>query len=351
LVFISIREFVYLVSLSHQKDDCIDDFSPTNASSSTLRVVTRCPGCATSFRVNQQQLSAMNGEVRCGICAKIFNAQDHLVQKVKTAKLATEQTAEKKSNEVVKHHQKINASDLQVSDFSPPSNFSKMSQAQFETQGIAIAAGQRISPNLDLNSELSPDQQAADSPADNEGEVTDACLAADLENEDPLQISSKIRKKIYLLLLSISTVTLLSITLVLLYGYLNRDSLAQHVEYRPWLVNLCNVAGCELSLFKDTARIEIINKDIRTHPSRSHTLLVRASFINNGVFTQEYPLLKVTLYDFNKIDVVTRRFEPRDYLPKGKNIADGFSPNSRVIVELEMLDENEAAVGYEISFQ
>ncbi len=293
----------------------------------------------------------MNGEVRCGICAEIFNARDHLVQKSKTAKAATEPATQEKSKQPVSHHQKINAADLQVSDLSPPSHFSKMSQAQFECQGIAV--GQPISSGLGTHSELSPHQQSADNSADkdNEGEVTGVCLTADLENEDPQQISRKIRKKIYLLLLSISSVIILSITFVFLYGYLNRDSLAQHAEYRPWLVNLCNFSGCQLPLFKDTARIEIINKDIRTHPSRSHTLLVRASFINHAVFTQEYPTLKITLHDFNKIDVVTRRFEPLDYLPKGTNIANGLPSNSRVIVELEMLDEDEAAVGYDINFQ
>lgn len=36
--------------------------------------ITQCPHCQTSFRVNQAQLGAANGAVRCGTCLKVFNA-------------------------------------------------------------------------------------------------------------------------------------------------------------------------------------------------------------------------------------------------------------------------------------
>ncbi|PWU27451.1 hypothetical protein DK254_26155, partial [Pseudomonas sp. RW407] len=34
--------------------------------------ITQCPHCLTSFRVNQAQLGAANGAVRCGACLKVF---------------------------------------------------------------------------------------------------------------------------------------------------------------------------------------------------------------------------------------------------------------------------------------
>ncbi|WP_257014027.1 MJ0042-type zinc finger domain-containing protein, partial [Pseudomonas aeruginosa] len=37
-------------------------------------VITQCPHCSTSFRVNDAQLGAANGAVRCGTCLKVFNA-------------------------------------------------------------------------------------------------------------------------------------------------------------------------------------------------------------------------------------------------------------------------------------
>lgn len=43
-------------------------------------MVTTCPHCQTTFRVNAEQLNARQGEVRCGHCLRIFNAFDSLAQ-------------------------------------------------------------------------------------------------------------------------------------------------------------------------------------------------------------------------------------------------------------------------------
>ena len=42
-------------------------------------MVTRCPKCATSFRITSGQLKSANGAVRCGSCLHIFQAQDYFV--------------------------------------------------------------------------------------------------------------------------------------------------------------------------------------------------------------------------------------------------------------------------------
>jgi predicted Zn finger-like uncharacterized protein len=40
---------------------------------------TRCPECHTTFKVTQAQLEAREGLVRCGKCACVFSATEHLV--------------------------------------------------------------------------------------------------------------------------------------------------------------------------------------------------------------------------------------------------------------------------------
>ncbi|MBS7662181.1 DUF3426 domain-containing protein [Pseudomonas lalucatii] len=44
----------------------------------TESFVTQCPHCRTSFRVNQAQLGAAHGAVRCGACLHVFNAAQQL---------------------------------------------------------------------------------------------------------------------------------------------------------------------------------------------------------------------------------------------------------------------------------
>ena len=41
--------------------------------------ITRCPACATSFRVVVDQLRIAQGWVRCGQCGEVFEAPLHLV--------------------------------------------------------------------------------------------------------------------------------------------------------------------------------------------------------------------------------------------------------------------------------
>src|SRR6185369_14453014 len=43
-----------------------------------MSLATRCPVCQTVFRVVQDQLKVSEGWVRCGRCAKVFNAFEGL---------------------------------------------------------------------------------------------------------------------------------------------------------------------------------------------------------------------------------------------------------------------------------
>lgn len=43
-----------------------------------MSMETSCPSCHTTFRVTTEQLNAHQGDVRCGVCALLFNAFDSL---------------------------------------------------------------------------------------------------------------------------------------------------------------------------------------------------------------------------------------------------------------------------------
>ena len=45
-----------------------------------MNLVTRCPACATAFRVQREQLAAHFGTVRCGKCGGVFNGVAALVE-------------------------------------------------------------------------------------------------------------------------------------------------------------------------------------------------------------------------------------------------------------------------------
>jgi predicted Zn finger-like uncharacterized protein len=45
-----------------------------------MSLVTRCPVCATAFRVQREQLGARGGKVRCGKCGQVFDGVASLVE-------------------------------------------------------------------------------------------------------------------------------------------------------------------------------------------------------------------------------------------------------------------------------
>lgn len=52
--------------------------------------ITRCPQCATAFRVTPEVLQVANGSVRCGSCLRVFNARAHLLNNENDQKDAIE---------------------------------------------------------------------------------------------------------------------------------------------------------------------------------------------------------------------------------------------------------------------
>ena len=42
-------------------------------------MITQCPYCSTAFAVNEAQLQAAAGNVRCGACLNVFLAEDNLL--------------------------------------------------------------------------------------------------------------------------------------------------------------------------------------------------------------------------------------------------------------------------------
>lgn len=64
------------------------------------QMVTRCPKCATAFRITSTQLESAKGAVRCGSCLHIFKAQDYLVKSTATETAETPKSPTPKTEPV-----------------------------------------------------------------------------------------------------------------------------------------------------------------------------------------------------------------------------------------------------------
>ena len=129
--------------------------------------------------------------------------------------------------------------------------------------------------------------------------------------------------------------------------YFDRDELAKDASLRPGLIQMCELLGCTLSQPYDIAKIEIIGRDVRSHPTARNALVVSTTLINNASFVQPFPLLTMTFSDINGTKIAQRRFTPREYLHNDTDLAAGMTPDMPVRVELELVDPGKAAVNYE----
>jgi predicted Zn finger-like uncharacterized protein len=104
------------------------------------------------------------------------------------------------------------------------------------------------------------------------------------------------------------------------------------------------------SLLRDPQQIQLISRDIHTHPTRSGILVLSLTFVNLAPRIQVFPVLEITLLDATGQPVARRRLQPEDYLRPGADIEAGLAADVYLPVLLELGDPGNRAVGFEINF-
>jgi hypothetical protein len=142
--------------------------------------------------------------------------------------------------------------------------------------------------------------------------------------------------------------------LLLLLGlqwvYFNRAALAADERWRPLLERGCEVVHCALPFRMDVSRIDIINRDVRKHPTVKDVLLVNVSFRNRAEFIQPYPLLEVNFTNKSGDSVAMRRFSPSEYLGPDVDEVAGMAAESQVQAVLEVVDPGDEVVSFQFVF-
>jgi predicted Zn finger-like uncharacterized protein len=132
------------------------------------------------------------------------------------------------------------------------------------------------------------------------------------------------------------------------YAYKNFETLARGPA-RPWLAQVCNVAGCVLPPQADVGQIRSGNLVVRSHPTRQGALVVDAILTNQAAFPQPYPQLQLQFSDLNGAPVAGRRFLPAEYLAGELSGASLMPVQQPVHIALELVDPGPQAVNYALT--
>ena len=129
-----------------------------------------------------------------------------------------------------------------------------------------------------------------------------------------------------------------------------RDPLMEIPEINTWLEQNGWLEVEEEGLLSDPGNIQLVSRDMHTHPTRTGILVLSLTFVNLAERPQVFPVLEITLLDATNQAIAQRRFQPLEYLRAGADTVSGLATDVFLPVLLELGDPGEQAVGFEIEF-
>ncbi len=248
----------------------------------------RCSSCHTLFRITLDQLEAAEGRVRCGSCLTVFDAHET----------------------------------LQVFDDEPTQNSASSSNPLKKR-------GDKPKP------ETLQDRAAIPS-----------ILQDDLEEHEQQQrgFGQRLLRFSFALLLLLSLLLALATQLF----YFEREQLAQHPELRPLLERLCQQLECQLPPQRDLRKIELLKRNVYSHPNIKGALIINATLINNARYPQSFPKLAISMANLRGQTLVGRVFKPSEYLSETQ--PNTMPPNLEMNIVLEVSDPGQDALTFELDF-
>lgn len=146
------------------------------------------------------------------------------------------------------------------------------------------------------------------------------------------------------------TIALLLLALVQL-TYNERDRLIRYPELKPIIEKTCGyIPGCQLSPKRDLSKLELLSRNVYTHPNIKDALMISAVLTNSATFTQAYPILLITMSNTRGKIVAQRYFSPEEYLNAEVNIKTGMQIGVPIAINLEILDPGNDALAFELDF-
>jgi predicted Zn finger-like uncharacterized protein len=338
--------------------------------------VTTCPACHTRFRVTPEQMDAHGGDVRCGRCAKVFNAHVYLEHELEALqhegqsrlpfeelgdqaampeKEARQQPAtveefpaEEPSFEEVPVEEEIELSPLAVDE--------SLSEFPVEAESFISEWGEEVLSEPPAVAELLLPEPVAPAPA--EPVVTEPITLAPqfvpegipespVAQDTFVEIEGEPKKRSFFWLWLIGVLLLL----VSLGGqglyFFRSDLAARHPESKPFLQQFCGVLQCSIRLPANPDLLSIETSNLEADPQQANLVALNAILRNRAKLAQEYPQLELTLTDTQDRMIARRIFAPGEYA-KGADLKRGMAPSEEVTVKLHLDLGDLKAAGYRV---
>ena len=367
-------------------------------------MLTQCPKCQTIYQISARELSAANAFVECGECHTQFNALDRIADDP-TFNIGDERQSETTLSEeqhepaisLLQAHPDLSADDdlnaqsTTEHELDPPPVIQHLVSADALRHDNDADLSDDTATELDKTIELSvlDAEEPADQSVEQIQDESQMRLSAQ-EHEilftepDEIARSSGLGDKVAredlvaqgeidlddvppilqeeLLALRGQDQTRVKwywsvFALVLLIGlfvqgawYFRDRVLVEFPELRQPAIALCELVGCVLVDPEKMEPIQLVSRDVRTHPRYENALLVNASMVNSGGEVIKFPTVQLGLFDNTGSAIGIRQFAPQEYLDKSIDIDAGIPPGRSVHVVMELANAGDRATSFEFSF-
>ncbi|MDE2088993.1 MAG: DUF3426 domain-containing protein [Gammaproteobacteria bacterium] len=331
---------------------------------------TQCPHCHTVFRVGPDQLTVAEGRVRCGQCHAVFDALLALSEQLPQTPAAIPPSPSPGREPAEPSIQRWDIDEIEISAY--PENFTLDQSSSRPAADGKHAAGttpaahgdpQRAEPLISGNT--APESQdevivvhhdeaaaavtPAPAPPSRRGQDDEVPLLLQ-EDLARLQGTHAEAPSVWTIAAWSAGILALLFLLIAQYGYFMRDSLAGYPPLRPWLEKLCAAAHCTIPPLRDVAKITLLSRDVRSHPTIKGALLITATLVNRAAFAQPFPILQISFSDLAGKVIALRRFRPVEYLGKDADLRRGMPPGKRIHVVMAVMDPGRQAVTFRFDF-
>ncbi len=298
---------------------------------------TQCPHCATRFRVTESQVNTADGYVRCSVCKQVFNA-------IEVAEADDQQPS------LLRQEHSTDANDtgnnVPVADLERPC----------DDTGESIendTSSNNETENIDFSKTSATDELRKDA-FDFFDEKSNESLPHVVPEKFKETYDSDSSVLGSSLLWGVGTL-MLTATLLIEYAWFNRDQLNQVPQLRAWSEKICQQIECKDISMRDPAKIELISRNVYSHPNEKGALMVNVTMKNHAEFAQPFPVMQIYFSDVRGGNVAARRFLPDEYLPK-ELLSDNsdspllLEPDTHMTFTMEIQDPGKQAMTYEFDF-
>jgi predicted Zn finger-like uncharacterized protein len=314
-----------------------------------MSMVTRCPACATLFRVVPQQLQARQGQVRCGRCTTVFDGFKGLATLAESAPPASSR-------------HETSAAAVAESAAAPAAAEDRLAQTQAEGIEISDPPALPTPPPVPPGFEFEPVEPRAARAA---AQFTPAIRAAPVKSEaksngagtssQPVSADALFLQQAHAKRRGGSRVwtagsMLLALALAGQATYFYRGELAANYRsLKPVMAQMCEWLACDVPLPQRPRLINIEASDLQSADrTRPGVIQLTATLRNHADYDLAYPALDLVLTNTREHTLARRIFLPHEYLDKSRDLNAGFPAKGELTIRLDLDTGELGAAGFRL---